>query len=407
VFDQFQFRTPLELDAELRGRWSAPEATGLRARIATTNLVFKGEPFSNVAATVTFTNRAVTATDVRIARGQEQVSVRRLAVDWGNDRITIDGAVSTMDPLLVTGLIGESTRQAIEPYRFTRPPMARVNGSLPISNSSQTDLTFELSGGPFQWEKFRLSDLNATVHWVTNQVVITNVAGAFYGGRILGDARFDVNQPARTGFQFDLKTDNADLHELLKDVSSSTNKLQGRFDGRFAITKANTEDALSWQGFGNVKLRDGLLWDVPVVGIFSPVLDTFAPGIGRNRAKVASASFTITNSVIHTKDFEIRAAPARLHYEGAVGFDQKLNARVEAELFGETMLGKIWLMGPLLGKVTRLFEYDVTGTLEQPKVKPVFIRKPWTIPLKFLGGLLPDFDKKKPDVVPPEKSPKP
>ncbi len=410
ILDQFQFRAPVELDAELRGRWNAPEATGLRARIATTNLVFKGEPFSNVAATITFTNRAVTATDVRIARGQEQVSVRRLAVDWGDDRITIDGAVSTMDPLLVTGLIGESTRQAIEPYRFTRPPMARVNGSLPISNSGQTDLTFELSGGPFQWEKFRLPDLNATVHWVTNQVVITNVAGAFYGGRIAGHARFDVDNPKHTSFLFDLKTENADLHELLKDVSSSTNKVQGRFDGRFAITKANTEDALSWQGFGNVKLRDGLLWEVPLVGIFSPVLDTFAPGIGRNRAKVASASFTITNSVIHTKDFEIGAAPARLHYEGAVGFDQKLNARVEAELFGETMLGKIWLMGPLLGKVTRLFEYDVTGTLEQPKVKPVFIRKPWTIPLipfKFLGDLLPDSDKKKPDVVPPEKSPKP
>lgn len=406
AFDQFQFRAPVELDAELRGRWRAPEATGLRARIATTNLVFKGEPFSKVAATVTFTNRALVATDVRIARGSEQMSARRVAVDWGNDRITIDDARSTMDPLVVTGLIGPDTRRAIEAYRFAQPPTARVNGSLPIRNSERTDLTFELSGGPFQWEKFRLTDLNATVHWVTNQVVITNVVGAFYGGRITGQARLDVSRPKGAGFQFDLTTENANLNGLLKDLSSPTNKIAGRFDSRLAITQANTEDERSWQGFGNVQLRDGLLWDVPVIGISLPLLDKILPSLERNRAKEASASFTITNSVIHTKNLEIRAAPVRLHYEGTVGFDQKVDMQVEADLFKETLLGKIPLVGTLLGKVTRIFDLHVTGALDHPKIKLEVIANPLTLPLlpfKFLWDLVPDASEKKPGGLPEKK----
>ncbi len=394
VFDQFQFRTPLELDVEVRGRWNVPESTGLRARIATTNLIFKGEPFSNVAATVTFTNRLLTATDVRIARGPEQVAVGRVAVDWANDRITIDGARSTMDPLLVTGLIGADTRKAIEPYQFVRPPTARVNGSLPISNSERTDLTFELSGGPFQWGKFRLPDLNATVHWVTNQVVITNVTGAFYGGRIAGQARFDVGRAKGADFQFDLTTKDADLHELLKDVSSSTNKVKGRLNGRLAITEANTAEDGSWRGFGDATLRDGLLWDVPLIGVSLPLLNKILPNHDRNRAKEASAHFTITNSVIHTKDLEIRAAPVLLHYKGTVGFDQKVDMRVEAELFKETWVGKnVPPVGWLLGKVTRVFAFQVGGALDQPKIQLEFIANPLTLPLlpfKFLYDLFPE-----------------
>ena len=416
VFDQFQFRAPVELDAELRGRWRAPEATGLRARIATTNLVFKGEPFSKVAATVTFTNRALVATDVRIARGSEQMSARRVAVDWGNDRITIDDARSTMDPLVVTGLIGPDTRRAIEAYRFAQPPTARVNGSLPIRNSERTDLTFELSGGPFQWEKFRLTDLNATVHWVTNQVVITNVVGAFYGGRITGQARLDVSRPKGAGFQFDLTTENADLHELLKDVSSSTNKIVGRFDSRFAVTEANTADERSWRGFGNLNLRDGLLWEAPMVGGLWSVLDKMkaVPVLGiivPNRMQSATASFTITNSVIYTKYLEIHGATARLHYDGTVGFDRKVDMQVEAELAPKLNVTPIdWLFTQTLGRVTRPIKFRVTGTLDHPKVAPILGSIP-LMPFRLLDDLLGDLllnsDKKKPDVVPPEKSPKP
>jgi hypothetical protein len=405
VFDQFQFRTPLAVEGEMHGQWRVPEATGLRARVATTNLVFKGESFSNVSAAIVFTNRVLTATEVRVARGDEEVRVARVAVDWRGDRITIEQAESTMDPLLVTGLIGASTRRAIEPYRFAKPPVARVNGSLPISNSERTDLTFELRGGPFQWEPFRLADVNATVHWVTNRVILTNVVGGFYGGRLAGQARFDVGRADRTGFQFDLAVENADLNKLLKDVSSPTNQVLGRFDGRLVITEANTADARSWRGFGNATLRDGLLWDVGPVGVLIPRLEGTLLNIVRSQAKSAGATFAITNSVIHTRDLEIRTGQTQLRFDGQIGFDQKVDMKVAAVLLPK--MGEIsadWLFGSTLGRVTRLFEFHITGTLDQPKAKPVVdIKKPWTLPLlpwKLLLDLKDRIPEKKPE---PEK----
>jgi hypothetical protein len=104
----------------------------------------------------------------------------------------------------------------------------------------------------------------------------------------------------------------------------------------------------------------------------SPVLNALAPGIGNNRAEEASGRFTITNSVIRTKDTQIQAQSLRIYYNGTVDFDGRVNAVVEASFFRNT-----WLVGRLLSfalsPVTKIFEYKVTGTLSEPKLDPLYI----------------------------------
>ena len=167
-------------------------------------------------------------------------------------------------------------------------------------------------------------------------------------------------------FEFTANVRNANVHLLATDLSSPTNHLEGVLSGRFVMTSANSQDWRTWNGYGQAKLHDGLIWDVPIFGILSPVLNTVMPGLGSSRATDAAAQFGMTNGVIFSDDLEIRSTMMRLQYAGTVDLRSHVNARVTAQLLRDT-----WVVGPLvstaLWPVSKLFEYKITGTLQQPQ----------------------------------------
>jgi hypothetical protein len=192
------------------------------------------------------------------------------------------------------------------------------------------------------------------------------------------------------------------LHSLAADLSSPTNHLEGTLTGRLVVTDADSRDWRTWDGFGHANLHDGLLWDIPIFGILSPVLNTFLPGLGNSRATDAVAKFSITNGVIYTDSLEIRSTMMRLEYTGTVDLKQNVHARVIAQLLRDT-----WVVGPLvstvLWPVSKLFEYKITGTLKNPKSEPVYVPKLLLLPLhpiRTLEGMFPGGETE--TNVPPE-----
>jgi hypothetical protein len=247
-------------------------------------------------------------------------------------------------------------------------------------------MRFELAGGPFQYWKFNIPQISATVHWMDETVTITNLSADFYGGRLAGDFHVDFTGDTNADFQLRARVAEADLHLLMSDLSSTTNRLEGIFSGDLIVTNANTGDWGSWNGFGNAQLRDGFLWGIPLFGIFSPVLDAVIPGVGSSRVSGGTATFDIRNSVIHTDDMDIRASTMRLAYKGSIDFNGNVDARVEARILRDA-----WVVGPLVSLVfsplTKLFEYKVTGTLQKPEKEPLHIPKPLQFPLHPLKTL--------------------
>ncbi|HZO52403.1 MAG TPA: hypothetical protein VFB63_06795, partial [Bryobacteraceae bacterium] len=103
-----------------------------------------------------------------------------------------------------------------------------------------------------------------------------------------------------------------------------------------------------------------------------PVLNAFAPGLGNSRARDGAASYIITNSVIHTTDLEINATAMRMQFGGTIDFNRNIDGRMEAELLRNIpAIG--FLLSKILWPVTKIFEYKITGPLEQPKTEPVYI----------------------------------
>jgi hypothetical protein len=143
------------------------------------------------------------------------------------------------------------------------------------------------------------------------------------------------------------------------------------------LTSGDTEHWRSCNGYGDIDLRDGLLWDVPVFGGISQLLNRVSPGLGNSRATDASANLFMTNGVLSTDNLHIRTTMMDLSGYGTVTLRGDMDANFTADL-----LRNVPVVGPFLGVLTvpvgKVFECKATGTWQNPKVRPVYL------PIKFL-----------------------
>jgi hypothetical protein len=219
---------------------------------------------------------------------------------------------------------------------------------------------------------------------------------------VAGNADFSFLPEKGSLFTFNVIGADVDLHTFVQQTGLKTNKLEGNLSGELHITRGTSEDWRSVDGNGIVQLKDGLIWDIPIFGVFSPVLNSVIPGLGNSRAKEGTASFIITNGTIYSKDLEIRATAMRMQYQGTVDLRQHVDGRMEAELLRDIpAIG--FIISKVLWPVTKLFEYRITGTLGDPKTEPLYVLPKILLmpfhPIKTLKDLIPD--EPKPLEIPP------
>ncbi len=397
AFNLFTFTQPPDLEFEISGRGQDPDRLGFKGRVALTNFTFRGETVSGVQAALEYTNRFLLIPNPRLQRAVGELSADGIGVDFAAQKLYITNGYSTTDPMVVARAIGKHVARAVEPYQFSNPPVAHVHGTVPLRGEDDADLYFNLDGGPFHWWQFNLAHVSGNVHWMGQRLDLRDMRMKFYGGQAGGFARFDFHPGHDTDYQFAMNVTNASLQGLMRDLLTHSNKLDGTLNGSLIVAKANTSSIRTWWGYGNVDMRDGLIWDTPIFGVFSSVLNGLSPGLGSSKASAATGNFVITNSLVKSDDLEIRSTGMRLQYKGTVDFDGRVNAKVEANL-----LRDMWLVGPVVSTVfwpvTKLFEYRVTGTLSEPKAEPVFlipkvVLMPFQMPfhpIRTLKGLFPE-----------------
>ena len=382
----FTFTKPLFLDADVWGRSHDYDSIGAAGRMALTNFTIRSETVGRVESTFRYTNRLLEFFQPHLQTRGQTISADGIAADFNSWRIYFTNGFSTADPGSVTRAIGPKTGKTMEPYRFGQPCSVRVNGYAPLHGVDDADLRFDLDGAPFEWLRLKTPSISGQIHWLGQTLILSNLTAKFYGGDATGSAHFDFRPKEGTDFKFVANVENANVHWLATDLSSPTNHLEGVLGGRFTMTSANSKNWRTWNGYGQANLHDGLIWDVSIFGIVSPVLNTVAPGLGSSRATDATARFAMTNGVAFSDDLEIRSTMMRLEYIGTVDLQSRVNAQVTAQLLRDT-----WVVGSLvstaLWPVSKLFEYKISGTLEKPESEPVYVPKLLLMPLHPIRSL--------------------
>ena len=351
---------PAQLDADARGRLDDYGSIGATGRLAATNFTVRGESFDSVTGGFSYTNRALEFSNPHLWRGAQTLTADLVTLDFNRKLIFFKNGHSTADPAAITRAIGPKTAHIMEPYHFLQPPTVLVEGCVPLHDVNgghdmdDADLSFDIVGGvPFQCLKLRAARVTGTIHWLGQTLILTNIAAELYGGTGNGCANFDFRVPHEgADYQFTAAVTNINLHALAADLASATNHLEGALSGRLVVTHADTRDWRTMDGFGQAHLRDGLIWDIPMFGILSPVLNAVSPGLGNSRATDARAKFVITNGVIYSDLLEINTGLTRLEYSGTVDLRGNVNARVTAQLL-HNFWGVGWAISLFTAPVTR------------------------------------------------------
>jgi hypothetical protein len=400
IVDLFLFRAPPLVQGELWGSWLDPDRLGARATIEVADFSIRDEDIDAFSATVNVTRHALHATNVQVRLGDEWVDAPNVGFDFASQWLRFTNVTARLQPQRVGRAIGPTTARNLAPYVFLQPPRARVEGGLKVTDTRHADLRFDVTGGPFQYWRFQVPEVNGNVHWLNQTLVITNLHSSFYRGTLDGTLHADIPRNQDSRIRFHAMVNRADFHQLIGDLFVPTNRLEGILNLNLTITDAIANDAQTWQGFGRADLRDGFLWDIPLFGLVSPVLDSVVPGLGRSRINGATATFHVTNSIVHTGDLELRAPLFRLAYRGAVDLSGRVNARVEARLLRDA-----WVVGPLVSLIfsplTKLFEYKVTGTIARPELELLYIPKPLQLPLDPVGTIRDMLEDDRPPPPPP------
>jgi hypothetical protein len=371
---------PLALDVDVSGRLYDYDSIVADGRLSVTNFAVRRERFGDVTTALSYTNRVLAFLHPLMHTGAQMATADSVTLDFNTRLIYFTNVLSTADPQPVARAIGPKTGKIVEPYHFLQPPTARVNGQIPLGDlhggheMAAVDMRFDvIKGAPFEWLKLKTTNIVGTLHWRGQTLLLTNAVTAFYGGTADGFAYFDFRVPHEgADYHYEVNVTNVNLHTLALELSTPTNHLEGTLAGQLVVTNASTENWRTLSGHGRVNLRDGLLWDIPIVSILSPVLNAVSPGLGNSRATEASAKFVITNGIIFSDSLEIRSTMTRLEYSGTIDLHQNVNAHVTAQLLRDT-----WVVGPLvstvLWPVSKLFEYHVTGPLKAPKSEPIYV----------------------------------
>ncbi len=386
VFEMFTLSNqPPRIEAHVAGNRRDLSSLSGQASLFLTNATFRGVPVQGLTARLAYTNQWLAILQPVLIREGERGTADGIGINFAHPRLHLTNASGRISSLALGQAIGPITKRTLEPYVFEVPPDARADGSIPLGGIDRgtEDMRFEVDGGKFHWNVLHFDRLKGTALWRGDELTLTNITGLWHGGSIKGWAHFDFEAPRGGSMEFDATFNQCALKPIVRDFQRGrSNSLDGTITGRMRVTKADVNRLNSWHGDGHIELKEGLIWDIPLFGLISPVLNTMIPGLGNSRAKEGQATFTMTNSVIHSRDLEIVANATRLRYDGSVDFDGNVAARLEAELMREIPgIGRI--ISTVLWPVTKLLRYSVSGTLSNPKLEPTNpIATILTLPLK-------------------------
>lgn len=374
-FRHFQFAQPLHLDAQIQGRLYDYDSITASGHATLTNFSIRGESVDSVESDFRYANRVVEFLRPHLLAGKQTMRADGVRLDFPAGRIYFTNGLGTADPQKVAIAIGPIVSRVMQPYHFFRLPTAHVNGFAPLRDSTNADLDFQVVGSvPMGWSMLRTPAISGEIHWIRETLILTNMTAVVYGGDGDGYAIFNFPPHKGADFSFEINLQNVNLHSFASDLTSPTNHLEGRVNGHFVVTSGSSQSWRTCNGYGHINLQDGLLWDVPIFGILSPILNGVSPGLGNSRATDASAQFFMTNGVISTDALEVHTEMTRLRYNGTVDLQGRLNAHVTAELLRDVPgIGSV--VNFLTSPVTKILEYKITGTWKEPKEQPVYIPK--------------------------------
>lgn len=353
------FGTPPHIVAKVSGDFVDPDAFAYDAQFDARRCSYRGVGLEGAAARLQLRQSRLDVQDLRLKRREGEVRGTLLA-DFNAHRVAFDLSGSA-NPSEMAGLLGEKAARTMAPYRFGPGTDANARGVVDYDEPARTAWAAHVVNEGFSYWKLTADRAQANLVFTNNTLEINDFDADLYNGKLLGRAVFAFSE-ADPSYDFNFSTERVDVRALLSAMQGHRSKVTGSLAGSAQISGRGV-DLAALKGKGELQVTDGILWEAPLFGIFSRIL-------GTTKATSANATFTMADQTVMTDDLQIAAGAFTARSHGELGFDGKLDFRVEAQ-FLRAWPGIGWV-SPIIGK---LLEYKVGGTLGDPNYRAVNLPK--------------------------------
>lgn len=312
-------------------------------------------------------DRCVTYKDFLIKTGEGR-GTGSFAYDVGQQEARLTNIRSTLVPYDVLMWIDPKIAEAVKPYRFREPPSATVQGKVHLKDATKNNLAIGIESAEgldydLLQRTLRFGKTSATVN-VTGTKVNANVRrAALMGGDMSLNAIVSIDAKDPT-FGADVTLNRVNFAQLTKlyfDYDDSKGVMSGRYKFDARMGQENL-----MRGNGTIRVEDGNVFAIPVLGPFSDILASILPGVGYQTARVATADFTVGKEIINTPNLVIEGAGFSMIGAGDIHF---MTSRLDMSM----RINARGIPGIVFYPVSKLFEYVSTGTVADPEWRPKII----------------------------------
>ncbi|MCX7819625.1 MAG: AsmA-like C-terminal region-containing protein [Kiritimatiellae bacterium] len=361
---------PPRLRIEARGQLDEPPSTELSGEICAEEFSWNGAYLSRAAAQLQLQAGVLRLEDVILSRPDGHL-VGRIEQDLQRRRVRV--AARGVFPIPVLARLG-GPRPHLFASQFRFGGTARVAALGQVDYGQQDDnwgeLHIEADHIGYGWLDLDQVVLDAEL--AGRDVQIPRLSAKTVGGVLRGSAHLRLPDAADIPAAYALEMAGTDLDfaELLRALTDRNAQTQrGRLSASLSLAgRIGRGQGRTATGQGHIRIRRGQLLDIPVFGGLSQYLSSLVPGLGFVSQGDFRASFQIRDGYVETERAELRGEILSLDGVGRYYFDRRLQFRVEARLLRGGAVADLVRM--LTSPVTRLLEFDLRGTLDQPEWAP-------------------------------------
>jgi hypothetical protein len=364
-FGEWQWPRPPAIRMSLRGPARDPRTWTGEGTIATQRARFRGVWMNRATADVRFGDSAVTFNNLHVTRDEGIGTAGLFTYDFGKHEVRLANVKTHLRPSDVIYWIDPDFADELAPYRFGGIPNLTASGVVHIKKGKTTRLEigvdapagmeYELLGETLPLERVR-----GRLLFTPERLQIIDAEAGLFGGGVKFGADISLAK-GPSNYSASVAADSVDFPTLTKlyfDFDTARGQLFGNFD-----FKARGADARSMEGSGKIRVANGTVFTIPVFGPLSSLASAIIPGFGHSVAREATASFTIADGVIRTKDFKVSGRSFGLSGHGELHF---VDDRLDFDVKVAPRKGP----GVLLTPVYDLLEYKGDGPLSKPNWHP-------------------------------------
>lgn len=364
-FNSLKFRAGgPRLQARVEGRGMDPASMKATGTVQAADFTYKGVELSEIRTTFHYAGRELHLPDLFVRR-KEGEGTGEIRHNFETRIVRLKGVKARLNIPEVARIISSKMEEYVRPYRFLGTPAAEAEGVVDVDNQKLTDLKVHVVAPEGMDYKFlgkdiRLTALDADLAFKGSKLaVVPRKPFGLFGGKASAQLNLDLidNPP----YAAKISMQDADFGQLMRTYFGN-NDVSGTLGADASLT-GRLDDLRSIDGFGTLAITKGVLYDIPIFGGFSQVLNSIVPNLGYAVADKARAEYRLDKGLVHIDKLDVYSAAFALIGNGSYDYvDDKvdLNMRVNAR----------GILGTALFPFSKLFEYEGKGSMHDTKWAP-------------------------------------